>query len=257
MPSSLTASQRWPYAASPNGIRRELKHFTQRSRVCSPPGQKVVIIFDQDAKESTQKSVRTQILQLGDASTKIGCKPHVALWNGTIGKGVDDALFILGNGAQNWLDAVITDAIDLATYKRDSRILKALENLRRLNSLSYPIERATEGEYLLTLPELQKGAIHVLSANMNAGKTTRIGADWVKPSVVFNLVLSPTNATGQQTAHNWNLPHIHNYATDSASQTALWTDAIGRGGIVMCVESLHRTPAWLWSKRVFEKSRFG
>jgi hypothetical protein len=214
------------------------------------PGQKVVIIFDQDAKESTQKNVRNQILKLGEAATKADCKPHVALWSETIGKGIDDALFALGNGAPTWLDAVITDAIDLATYKRDSRILNALGNLKRLQTLSYPVERATQGEYLPTLPELQPGAIHVLSANMNAGKTTRIGADWVKPSVAFNLVLSPTNATGQQTAHNWDLPHIHNYGTDAASQAALWADAVHRGGIVMCAESLHRIPAWLWSKPI-------
>ena len=119
------------------------------------PGQKIAIIFGQDAKESTQKNVRTQILKLGEAATKANCKPHVALWDGEIGKGVDDSLFGLANGAQTWLDAVITDAIDLDTYKRDSRILKALENLTRLNSLSYPVERATEGEYLSTLPETE------------------------------------------------------------------------------------------------------
>ena len=214
------------------------------------PGQKVFIFFDQDEKLSTQKNVRQQILGLGIAIKDAGCKPHVALWSGATGKGIDDALFALGNGAQIWLDAVVTDAIDLDTYKRDSRILQALENLKRLNTLSYPVERATEGEYLPPLPELQQGAIHVLSANMNAGKTTRIGADWVKSSIAFNLVLSPTNATGQQTAHNWNLPHIHNYATDSASQTALWTDAIDRNGVVMCADSMHRIPAWIWSKLV-------
>ncbi len=223
------------------------------------PGQKVAIFFDKDEKLITQKNVRQQTLGLGAAIKDAGCKPHVALWNGAIGKGIDDALFHLKDGAQTWLDAVIGDAIDLDTYKRDSRILQALENLKRLNTLTYPVERATEGEYLPELPELQQGAIHVLSANMNAGKTTRIGADWVKRSAIessfkgvpaFNLVIAPTNATGQQTAHNWNLPHIHNYATDSASQTALWADATDRGGIVMCAESMHRIPAWLWSKPV-------
>ncbi len=214
------------------------------------PGQKVLIFFDQDEKLSTQKNVRQQILGLGIAIKDKGCKPHVALWNRSVGKGVDDALFTLGEGAHVWLDAVIADAIDLDTYKRDSRILQALENLKRLNTLSYPVERATEGEYLPSLPELQQGAIHCLSANMNGGKTTRIGADWVAASIAFNLVLSPTNATGQQTAHNWNLPHIHNYGTDTASQAALWADAIHRNGIVMCADSMHRIPTWLWSKPV-------
>lgn len=214
------------------------------------PGQTVHIIFDQDEKPKTQADVRKQILRLGSELEKIGCKPAVGLWNGAIGKGIDDALFTLKDGAQTWLDAILTDALDLATYKRDSRILNALENLKRLNSLSHPVERATQGEYLPTLPELQPGVIHVLSANMNAGKTTRIGADWVKTSTAFNLVLSPTNATGEQTAFDWELPHIHAYGTDADSQAALWADAIHRGGIVMCAESLHRVPGWLWSKPV-------
>jgi Domain of unknown function (DUF3854) len=214
------------------------------------PGQTVQIIFDQDEKPKTQAAVRKQALKLGEALEQVGCKVRVSQWDRTIGKGIDDALFNSGANAQTWLDGVLSEALDLATYQRDSRVLKALENLKRLTSLTYPIERATDGEYLPSIPSLQRGTIHVLSANMNAGKTTRIGQDWVKDSAAFNLVLSPTNATGQQTAFNWDLPHIHNYATDPESQKALWTDASHRGGLVLCPESLHRLPNWLWEKPV-------
>jgi Domain of unknown function (DUF3854) len=216
-------------------------------------GRRVYILFDQDEKARTQADVRIQTLKLTEALEKKGVKAHVALWNREIGKGVDDALYNLGEGAQIWLDAVIEDAPNRDTYKRDSRVLQALANLKRLNTLTHPVERATTGKYLPQLPELKPGAIHVLSANQNSGKTTRIGADWVAQADDrgwLTIVLSPTNATGQQTAYDWQLPHIHNYATDLDSQTALWAEVTHRGGIVLCAESLHRIPDWVWSKPV-------
>jgi hypothetical protein len=216
-------------------------------------GRRVSIFFDQDTKESAQKQVRNQILKLGAALEKQGCQVMVVLWDSAIGKGIDDALYAQGDGAQTWLDTLVRDAIDLATYKKDSRIIQALDRLKRLSQLSYPVERSTEGEYLPQLPGLQAGAIHALSAPMNAGKTTRIGADWVaqaKDRGWLTLVLSPTNATGQQTAFDWDLPHIHNYSTDTNSQTALWAEVLHRKGIVLCGESLHRLPDWVWSNPV-------
>ncbi len=214
-------------------------------------GRRIHICFDQDEKASTQADVRRETLKLGAALTAAGCKPSVMLWNRETGKGVDDALYALGDGAQTWLDAVIDDAPDLDTYKRDSRLLQALANLKRLNTLSYPTERATRGEYLPQLPELQVGAIHVLSAPMNAGKTTRIGADWKQQAHDRGwnvLVLSPTNATGQQAAHDWSLPHIHNYRTDRDSQVALWSEVSAAHGLVMCADSLHRIPDSFWQR---------
>jgi hypothetical protein len=214
-------------------------------------GRRIHICFDQDAKARTQADVRQQTLKLGTALTAAGCKPAVMLWSRETGKGVDDALYALGDGAQTWLDAVVDDAPDLDTYKRDSRVLQALANLKRLNTLTSPIERATRGEYLPQLPELQVGAIHVVSAAMNAGKTTRIGADWKQQAHDRGwnvLVLSPTNATGQQAAHDWSLPHIHNYATDRDSQAALWSEVSASHGLVMCADSLHRIPDWFWQR---------
>jgi Domain of unknown function (DUF3854) len=214
-------------------------------------GRRIYICFDQDAKTRTQADVRQQTLKLGAALAALRCKPAVMLWNRETGKGIDDALYALGDGAQTWLDAVVDDAPDLDTYKRDSRVLQALTNLKRFNTLSYPIERATRGEYLPQLPELQTGAIHVLSATMNAGKTTRIGADWKQQAHNHGwnvLVLTPINNLGKQAGFDWGLPHIHNYATDRDSQTALWSEVSAAHGLVMCAESLHRIPDSFWQR---------
>jgi hypothetical protein len=215
------------------------------------PGRRVYILFDQDEKARTQANVRTQTLKLTEALEKTGVKTYVALWNRETGKGVDDALYNLGEGAQAWLDAVVDDAPDLDTYKRDSRVLQALANLERLNTLSYPTERATRGEYLPQLPELQSGAIHALSASMNAGKTTRIGADWKQQARDRGwnvLVLTPINNLGKQAGFDWGLPHIHNYRTDRDSQTALWSEVSAAHGLVMCADSLHRIPDSFWQR---------
>jgi hypothetical protein len=217
------------------------------------PGRKMFIVFDQDEKATTQKNVRIQILKLGEAIALAKCKPFIALWNGSKGKGVDDALYSLRAGAQTWLDSVLDDAPDLKTYKRDSRILKALDSIKQLNTLTYPVKRATSGGYLPELPELTQGTIAVLDASMDAGKTTRIGQDYVKRWTDRGglvLVLTPINNLGKQAGFDWSLPHLHNYATDADSQNALWSEVSHRGGVVMCGESLHRVPSWFWSKSV-------
>jgi Domain of unknown function (DUF3854) len=214
-------------------------------------GRQTYIVFDQDEKISTQKAVRTQILKLGAALEKSGAKCKVCIWGEKWGKGIDDALFALGRHAQTWFNAVFEDALDLATYKRDVWVLKALETIARLNTLSYPVERATEGEYLPELPELQQGVIHAAAASMNAGKTTRIGADWVKRAIAQGwnvLVLTPINNLGKQAAHDWELPHIHNYGTKAEEQQALWADVSHSHGVVLCPDSLHRLPDWFWSR---------
>ena len=216
-------------------------------------GREVFIVFDQDEKESTQKDVRTQILKLGAALADAESHARVAVWCKETGKGIDDAVYALKSGASEWLESVFEDAPTIKEFKRDAQILKARATIAHLNTLTYPVERATTGEYLPTLPLVSKGAIHVLDAGMGAGKTTRVGSDWVQAwtsggGLVLTLV--PTNNLGRQAAVAWALPHIHDYQTNSDGQKALWADVFHRGGLVLCAESLHRIPEDFWSRPV-------
>ena len=93
--------------------------------------------------------------------------------------------------------------------------------------------------------------IHAVSADMNAGKTTRIGQDWCASARATGwnvLGLVPNNALGKQTAKDYSLPHIHDYGTDRLSQQALWAEVMHRRGIIMCPDSLHRIPSAFWQR---------
>jgi Domain of unknown function (DUF3854) len=212
--------------------------------------RKVTFAFDQDEKESTQKDVAKALATIAKWLEKRKCKVNVASWDNQLGKGVDDVLFGM-ESADEWLDQTICGATPYRQWTRGFRTQKAFEVIKSLNTLSYAVERATTGEYLPQLPTLSPGGIHVLSATMNSGKTVRIGADWVKSAVGANwrvLVLGPLNSLGQQTAQDWDLPHIHDYELDKDSQKALWSDVSSRNGIVMCYDSLHRLPGWFFKR---------
>ena len=226
-------------------------------------GREVFIVFDQDEKASTQKDVRTQILKLGAALASAGSQARVAVWCKEVGKGIDDAVYALKGSASGWLKAVFEDAPTIKEFKRDAQIIKARATIAHLNTLTYPVERATTGEYLPKpddkvpgsegLPKLSKGAIHVLSAGMCAGKTTRIGEDYVKLWIDGGglvLVLTPIVNLGKQSATDWELPHIHDYQTNSDGQKSLWADVFHRGGLVLCPESLHRIPEYFYDRPV-------
>lgn len=211
------------------------------------PKRAIYIVFDQDSKASTRRDVKRQVLNLATALESQACKPSILVWDSKLGKGIDDCLFAQGAAAQAWFQDRLTNALTLAVFRRDERLTRALAVIEQLNQLSYPVERATTGEYLPELPALQQGAIHVLPASMNAGKTTRIGQDWVQSAIAQGwnvLVLSPLNSLGQQTANDWNLPHIHTYGTNADQQQALGADISASHGVVMCPDSLHRLPVW-------------
>lgn len=215
--------------------------------------RKIYVIFDQDEKPTTQRDVRRQILKLGNALALLKCHVYVPIWDSELGKGIDDVLFAQGEMAQIWLDALLQAAPSLKVYQTDMRIAAALATIAYLNALSYPVERETTGEYLSELPDLEVGKIHVLTASMNAGKTTRIGQDWVKDAIAQGwnvLVLSPLNSLGQQTANDWGLPHIHDFGTSPEQQDVLWRTVSAAHGIVLCPDSLHRLPHGFWQRPV-------
>lgn len=237
----------WHKKQSPE-LHEAIAHFATANR-------KVYIAFDQDEKPKTQRDVRIQTLKLGAALESVGCQAFVLSWPSADGKGIDDAIAGKGDQAQGWFDGVVKNAPSLNTYRKYGRIAAAIATLDRLNQLTYAVERATEGEYMPELPELMQGMIHVTSASMNAGKTTRIGAEWVKLAVEtgwYVLVLTPINNLGGQTSTDWNLPHVNDDKDPSKALDTrqLWEAVQYKGGVVMCPDSLPKIPLWFWEKPV-------
>lgn len=214
-------------------------------------GRKIFIFFDEDEKEKTRQNVDTQRMKLAAALEQTGCSPLLPRWDMALGKGIDDVLFGLGTDAQSWLDALVKSAPSLKATRYSERLKCAAKIIKQLNTLTYPVERATEGKYMPELPPIEKGAIHVLSADMESGKTTRIGQDYVKPWIADGgivVYLAPSNSLGKQTAETLNLSHVHDFDKTSEGLRLLHTQIGYDGGVVMCPDSQHRLPSWLFER---------
>jgi len=204
-------------------------------------GRRVLVPFDQDEKIKTQSDVATQAERLGSAIQATGGNVRFLVWDGALGKGIDDALAALpSEDRAAWLQGRLDRALSLREWRRRATVAKARYILAQPGPVA---QRHTEGEYLPTLPTLTRGAVHWLAANMGSGKTYRIGRDWVadwKAAGGVTVVFSPLNSLGQQTAQDWALPHIHDYGTGKADRQALEADISVNGGLVACVNSAHR-----------------
>ena len=204
-------------------------------------GQVVYIAFDQDEKVTTRRDVSRQALALGRAIAAAGGIPRFLVWDGAKGKGIDDYLSVMPECDRvDALELLQKHSLDIKAYQRKATITRA----RAILAAPPPVAFVTsEGPYLPTLPALQVGAVQWLDAPMNSGKTYQIGRSWVAPWVAAGgvaVVLSPLNSLGMQTAKSWDLPHIHDYKTDRDSRRILEADITQRGGIVACVNSVHR-----------------
>lgn len=211
------------------------------------PGRWVYIVFDQDKKPKTQRDVRIQALKLASALESRKCKVNLPVWDGALGKGIDDVLHKQGSDALTWLCGLLGVAPSLKAYRRSGAASAALGTIDRLNTLSFLPERETTGEYMPELPPLEQGFIHVVLAAMNSGKTTRLSHDWVNQDIQgaiargWNvLILTPLNSLGRQTAKDLGLPHIHDFGTSAEQQEALWATVSASHGLVMCPDSIPR-----------------
>lgn len=213
------------------------------------PGRQWAIVFDQDSKPRTVRAVGAEIRKLGAALEAAGGKTSVWVWPQDQGKGIDDAL-VAAADPDAWLAGVIATAPTLDAWRRDrlkTSLLAALEQQRLMPVVP---ERVTTGRYLPELPAIEPGTIFALDAPMGAGKTERIGADWVRSAIALGwnaLVLSPMNSLGQQTATRWGLPHVHDYDLNSEQSRLLQAEISHTHGLVLCPDSLLRVPAWFWN----------
>jgi hypothetical protein len=213
-------------------------------------GREFSIFFDEDEKPKTRTDVHRQQMKLAAALELAGAKVKLPSWDGkALGKGIDDVLFRLGDSAEDWLDGLLKSALTPKQVKRGDRKNQAANIIKQLNQLGLTVERATEGDYLPKLPELQPGAIHVLAASMNAGKTTRFAEDLV-PEVRarggLSMLMTPINSVGEQAAGTCEYPHIHDYGNSREQQDLLWADVRNSGGLALCPDSLHRVPQWFF-----------
>lgn len=223
------------------------------------PGRKVYICFDQDIKPRTIQNVSIQIKQLGQALDKLGCDSRVTAWDSSLGKGVDDVLYGQRENAQVWLDDVLKGAQSVKDWLRNDRAAWVMESIRRAKRLPLTPDRETSGGYFPETPAIEPGEIRILEAPTSAGKTFEIarqGKQWKQDSG-FVLMLYNINALGKQAAARCDLPHVSDYWMDSDPQKSdragrkEWeADIAHRQGAVMCFDSLHHLPNWVFKEKL-------
>ncbi|WP_069791274.1 plasmid replication protein, CyRepA1 family (plasmid) [Cyanobacterium sp. IPPAS B-1200] len=86
------------------GITMGLRKITENEKKLHPDlqpfmqrGRKISIIFDQDSKPETIKSVNKSIFSLASLLQKEHCKVNITTWDYSLGKGIDDVLVNVDN----------------------------------------------------------------------------------------------------------------------------------------------------------------
>lgn len=133
-------------------------------RFCSIE-RSVLLAFDQDSKAKTRKQVTAALFRFGGLLAASGCTVKLILWNGQLGKGVDDLI------ARAGLE-VFQRAIDLAYTLDEYRLLLALQN--RLQGINPTIRLQTANLNEIEAETIPKSGILAISSAKGTGKTKLI-----------------------------------------------------------------------------------
>jgi hypothetical protein len=231
---------------------KDEKHLYQQIADFATVGRKIYICYDQDLKPATVKNVGIQIRQLGKALERCGVDVRVMSWHPEAGKGIDDAVYAMGEGGQVWIDDILKSAVTIKEWVKSGRVQQLLESIRRAKALPFEPDRDTEGGYLPEVPNAEIGTITILEAPTAAGKTQEIARqvqDWKARGGNVMLPYS-LNSLGQQAANRCEnerkeaLPHSHDFYGEEEFHNAIQAFQ----GVVLCYDSLHRVPEWFYKK---------
>jgi tRNA A37 threonylcarbamoyladenosine biosynthesis protein TsaE len=208
-------------------------------------GRLIPIWYDQDNPKTNPKAfqnAKSEGYLLITALKAAGAAKETALmwWPDYLGKGIDDVIVRLikqGDDITAWIEETIAGSKNAAIYSQ-IKCLYALADDRL-------VESRTKGGYLshhLNL-KLSPGMIHAIIAGTGAGKTTLI-KELVKAWLMaggFVLIVTPTNNLGKQLAEDVRLPHRHDFLSEDLLQIKAQND----GGLVCCVDSLHKVEKYI------------
>ena len=132
----------------------ELQRFVRANR-------KIILAFDQDKADSTQRKVKTALVRFGGLLLKAGGLVCVATWKGCDGKGVDD--LVVNQGLQAW-ELSYSEALDLHQWQITQRLAQ---------QLTYPVNLQLNCDDLSTaaLDTLPEEGIIAIASPKGTGKT--------------------------------------------------------------------------------------
>jgi hypothetical protein len=130
------------------------------------PGRRIVLAFDQDAKEKTRIKVGKALFKFSTLLERADSVVKVAIWDGTQGKGVDD--LIAKTGIEAWETAYI-QSVSL----KEKQLLDRLD--RRL-TITPSIRLSTQDLATLRIADLPENGIIAIASPKGTGKTKFIAA---------------------------------------------------------------------------------
>ena len=182
------------------------------------PGRRIYLVFDRDAKPKTIKVVNAAIKKMGYLLSKAGCQVMVAIWDGALGKGVDD---LIANEGQKCFDQVYENALDLETWKAKS-----------WSNLTYATEIQVHSRYLPELNIPPETKLIGIKSPKGTGKTKSL-AKIVSQAIARGqkvLVIGHRIQLVRELCQRFNL----NYVSDLGDRNE--GAAVGYG---LCIDSLH------------------
>ena len=197
-------------------------------------GRFIDLWYDMDDPESNAFiNGKCQGHKLISALITAGANPksRMMFWDREIGKGIDDAKATIrarGEDIQAWI-------LETIKFSRHREIYAQIDKAYQL-SPERTIARDTTGDYLPDGIKVPSGYITALIADTGAGKTYQINGliQAGKELDTLTIVFTPTNKLGEQSAHNFNLPHRNSF--DDPGEVL--AEARQRGGLVLCPDSI-------------------
>jgi hypothetical protein len=130
------------------------------------PGRRIVLAFDQDAKQKTRIKVGKALFKFSTLLERTTSVVNVAIWDGTQGKGVDDLIAL--TGVKAW-ETAYAEAVSL----KEKQLLDRLD--RRL-TITPSIRLSTQDLATLQIADLPENGIIAISSPKGTGKTKYIAA---------------------------------------------------------------------------------
>lgn len=201
-----------------HGNRIGKSHLIPQLEKLATPGREIYIVFDQDSKPSTIKTVHGAIRKIGYLLTQAGCTVKVITWNPQQGKGIDD---LIANGGQKAFDLAYQKAVALDTWKA-----------QQLSQLTYTPSIQVNCRYLeeLAIPQTEK--LIAIKSPKGTGKT-QFFEKIVKQALSrqqWVLVIGHRRKLVEELCHRFGLKYISEVRDNLEGQI------LGYG---LCIDSLH------------------
>ena len=200
------------------GKRIGKSHLIPQLEKLANSGREIAIVFDQDSKLSTVKTVNGAVRRMGYLLSEAGCSVKVVSWDGQLGKGVDDLIAQQG-------EKIFHDAYERAV---SLDIWKAKE----LTQLTYPANQKLNCRYLPPLSLAPTAQVIGIKSAKGTGKTqaleqvVRETLTQQKPVIVIGHRVKLV----EELCQRFGLPYIAEWQQNPS---------LPFNGYGLCIDSLH------------------